>query len=353
MGSTLVARRVTGTLSGNPYAGTEWLHRNHLQEVVGADYSNMSGCTNCSWSWAYGEPFGSGGSDQFAGHKDDPETGMKYFGARYYHATSARWISADSLTARVYDPQSLNKYAYVRNDPVNLVDRLGQWYECAYYSEGQCQWYYFDPTPHIQFWLLDGQGPYEGSGGGGGDIQVALDQTPITHTVSGLSISDANAQRLYSIASSLVNLLKGSDPDAVRCASVLDMLAPDGTVVYTAADLLREKITTKRLAVGQITSPAGTFTHALVSGAGVQGVPSNIDIVVNVNGAAFSSAVSLGVRGIEPGSNAALGLVVLHELGHLTWRLRDDGPSVPNSTRVSISNTRSVHAACAGILSRL
>jgi len=117
--------------------------------------------------------------------------------------------------------------------------------------------------------------------------------------------------------------------------------------------LLREKITTKRLAVGQITSPAGTFTHALVSGAGVQGVPSNIDIVVNVNGAAFSSAVSLGVRGIEPGSNAALGLVVLHELGHLTWRLRDDGPSVPNSTRVSISNTRSVHAACAGILSRL
>jgi hypothetical protein len=42
MGSTLVARRVTGTLSGNPYAGTEWLHRNHLQEVVGADYSNMS-----------------------------------------------------------------------------------------------------------------------------------------------------------------------------------------------------------------------------------------------------------------------------------------------------------------------
>ncbi|GEM_PF-4996523 len=175
MGSTLAARRVTGTLSGNAYARTEWLHRKHLQEAVGADHWNMSGCTNCSWSWACGEPFGSGGSDQLAGHKDDPETGMKYFGARCYHATSARWISADSVLAHAHDPRSLNKYAYVRNDPVNLVDRLGQWYECAYYSEGQCQWYYFDPTPHIQFWLHEGQDPYEGSGGGGG-VEFSLAQ---------------------------------------------------------------------------------------------------------------------------------------------------------------------------------
>lgn len=37
-----------------------------------------------------------------------------------------RWISADPVTVNIYDPQSLNKYTYVRNDPVNLVDQDGQ-----------------------------------------------------------------------------------------------------------------------------------------------------------------------------------------------------------------------------------
>ncbi|NWG14297.1 MAG: hypothetical protein HXY20_12255 [Acidobacteria bacterium] len=163
MGATMVAKRVTGTFSGQPYERTEWLHRNHLQEVVGKDYSNLSGCTDCSgWTWTYAQPFGSGGSDQFQGHKDDPETYLKYFGARYYdaggssaqNAGSLRWMSPDSLTARLHDPQSLNKYAYVRNDPVNLVDPDGRdpqspWDE---YWNGE-QWITFvrwdyNPFPH-------------------------------------------------------------------------------------------------------------------------------------------------------------------------------------------------------------
>ena len=37
-----------------------------------------------------------------------------------------RWISADPVTANIYDPQSLNKYTFVRNDPVNLVDPDGR-----------------------------------------------------------------------------------------------------------------------------------------------------------------------------------------------------------------------------------
>ena len=37
-----------------------------------------------------------------------------------------RWISADSVLAQPYDPPSLNKYAYVRNDPVNWIDPDGK-----------------------------------------------------------------------------------------------------------------------------------------------------------------------------------------------------------------------------------
>jgi RHS repeat-associated protein len=60
------------------------------------------------------------------------ENDLDYFGARYYDAlgissgSSLRWISADPITSRIYDPQSLNKCTYVRNDPVNLVDPDGR-----------------------------------------------------------------------------------------------------------------------------------------------------------------------------------------------------------------------------------
>jgi RHS repeat-associated protein len=54
------------------------------------------------------------------------------FGARNYDAlgigagSSMRWISADPVTSNIYDPQSLNKYTYVRNDPVNMIDPDGR-----------------------------------------------------------------------------------------------------------------------------------------------------------------------------------------------------------------------------------
>jgi RHS repeat-associated protein len=126
MGATLVAKRVTGTFMNEPYDRTDWLHRNHLNEAVVVDaYSFVPGGGSLTVG-TYSQPFSSGGSDQFAGHKDDPETAQKYFGARYYNSGSARWTSPDTVLNRPKDPQSLNKYAYVRNDPVNLVDPDGR-----------------------------------------------------------------------------------------------------------------------------------------------------------------------------------------------------------------------------------
>jgi RHS repeat-associated protein len=57
-------------------------------------------------------------------------TGLSYFGARYYDGSTQsptlRWISPDPITTHIYDPLSLNKYSYVRNDPVNLIDPDGR-----------------------------------------------------------------------------------------------------------------------------------------------------------------------------------------------------------------------------------
>ncbi len=131
MGTTMVGKRTIGTISYATQVDTiQWLHRNHRQEVI---YTETLDHTDPNWyitGATIGGPyqsgaFSGGGSDQFPGQKVDDETGLKDFGARYYNSTSMRWTSADSVTAHIYDPQSLNKYTYVRNDPVNLVDPDG------------------------------------------------------------------------------------------------------------------------------------------------------------------------------------------------------------------------------------
>ncbi|MBI5565677.1 MAG: hypothetical protein HY870_12355 [Chloroflexi bacterium] len=46
-------------------------------------------------------------------------------GARYYDAALGRFISADTVIASLANPQSLNRYAYVYNNPVNNTDPTG------------------------------------------------------------------------------------------------------------------------------------------------------------------------------------------------------------------------------------
>ncbi len=76
-------------------------------------------------------PFCSTISDQnykFTGKERDSETGLDYFGARYYASNMGRFSSPDPklLTARhlVY-PQKWNKYAYVQNNPLTSIDPDG------------------------------------------------------------------------------------------------------------------------------------------------------------------------------------------------------------------------------------
>ncbi|MGH9874727.1 MAG: RHS repeat-associated core domain-containing protein [Pyrinomonadaceae bacterium] len=58
----------------------------------------------------------------------DIETGLDYFGARYYASTQGRFTSADPLyleMKRLPDPQRLNLYQYARNNPLKFLDPNG------------------------------------------------------------------------------------------------------------------------------------------------------------------------------------------------------------------------------------
>src|SRR5205807_4499243 len=69
---------------------------------------------------------------KFTGKERDAETGLDYFGARYYSNGLGRFISADWSTvivpvpyANFGDPQTLNQYSYVRNLLTSKADLDG------------------------------------------------------------------------------------------------------------------------------------------------------------------------------------------------------------------------------------
>ena len=64
---------------------------------------------------------------KFTGKERDAETGLDYFGARYFSSAQGRFTSPDKPFADQHqdDPQTWNLYSYVRNNPLKFVDSTG------------------------------------------------------------------------------------------------------------------------------------------------------------------------------------------------------------------------------------
>jgi len=64
---------------------------------------------------------------QFTSKERDTETGLDYFGARYFASAHGRFTSPDPLleSGRPARPQSWNRYSYVLNNPLRLIDPNG------------------------------------------------------------------------------------------------------------------------------------------------------------------------------------------------------------------------------------
>jgi RHS repeat-associated protein len=79
---------------------------------------------------AFGELVSHVGADSqpfaFAGQRLDPVTGLQYHTARWMNSKTGMFVSMDPFAGMLFEPQSLHRYTYAANDPVNRIDPSGQ-----------------------------------------------------------------------------------------------------------------------------------------------------------------------------------------------------------------------------------
>ena len=80
---------------------------------------------------------------KFTGKERDTESGLDYFGARFYSSTLGRWMSADWSAvpipvpyADLGNPQTLNLFQYVENNPITGVDPDGHMSQARLWAAG-------------------------------------------------------------------------------------------------------------------------------------------------------------------------------------------------------------------------
>ncbi|MCI5131860.1 MAG: RHS repeat-associated core domain-containing protein, partial [Candidatus Electrothrix sp. EH2] len=73
----------------------------------------------------------------FTGKERDEVTDNYYFEARYYNPNIRRFTQADTIVPDLYDPQSLNRYAYTLNNPMKYIDPTGHNAAKAHLTEAE------------------------------------------------------------------------------------------------------------------------------------------------------------------------------------------------------------------------
>jgi RHS repeat-associated protein len=131
----LVAEYGTATAGGTQYVfadhqGSTRVVTNQTGAVISRqDYEPFGGELGAIGMRSVDPTYGGGNSvrQKYAEMEQDDGSGMSHTLWRKYDRISGRWTSPDPYggSMSVSDPQSFNRYTYVNNDPVNLIDPLG------------------------------------------------------------------------------------------------------------------------------------------------------------------------------------------------------------------------------------
>ena len=173
---------------------------------------------------------------RFSTKYQDAETGLLYYGYRYYDPITGRWLNRDPIGER----GGLNLYGIVSNATTNDVDYLGL-YDKSWDSEG----YVTVKVQNCEIVILDGHGgkktphkfefPTEGCGAGGGFIgcfsKTTNSKIPASNLVPGAPqtmTEEADAFGLMTqIRSSIFNGAKTKANKLCECCEKVSIVVTD------------------------------------------------------------------------------------------------------------------------------
>ncbi len=111
--------------------GTKYYyHNDHLGSTTLITDENGNVVENEFYS-AYGESLTTNNAEKnklFTGQFKDNLECQYYYGARFFNPCYGMFIQPDLQIQNTLDPQNLNRYAYVRNNPYKLIDPTGKNY---------------------------------------------------------------------------------------------------------------------------------------------------------------------------------------------------------------------------------
>ncbi len=195
---------VTSTITYYPAGGAMRINGTLyyvLKDRLGSAFVTTDGSGNIVGQMRYyasGETLISSGgmlTDRlFTGQRQLADLNVYQFGARFYSPKLGRFLSADPFIPMLFNPQSLNRFSYVLNNPVNFVDPSGyiltsRLAGCDVDYLGSCSSYLSATTSTSYNTGSGGGGGGEGGEGGGGTtstVPTAVNVTYVNPTINNL-----------------------------------------------------------------------------------------------------------------------------------------------------------------------
>ncbi len=250
-GGRRVAMRENGVLS--------WLLTDQLGSTA-MTLTASAGITGELRYKAYGETRYTYGTTstkyRFTGQREESTIGLYFYNARWYDAALGRFAQADAVVPEPGDPQALNRYSYVSNNPLKLTDPSGHAEDvgAGQASEEYLWWSLFHPDMPKWWWIwYYASGALKNLVGAGTFSQYGQDIV-------------AEAARYDIPAADLFGIVRQEAPNPTKPLAFLAALADKDTTigvaevsVSTASDLVGR---------GQLPGPQGL---ALVARLGLSG----------------------------------------------------------------------------------
>jgi RHS repeat-associated protein len=114
-----------GKIAKNVNIATDFYHTDHLGSTRLITDENGDVLTTVEYN-PFGEDTTTGEKESYAyTGKEKDSSGLYYYGARYYDPEIGRFISRDFYPGKPSNPQTLNRYTYVLNNPLKYRDPDG------------------------------------------------------------------------------------------------------------------------------------------------------------------------------------------------------------------------------------